>query len=73
MAALVERIEGRRVEGHRPWPRLVVSEPGWRAITGELGAGRLVLLGLWGDSGCVHMAVLDEQAGDIAEIGRAHV
>ncbi|MBX6329710.1 MAG: NADH-quinone oxidoreductase subunit C [Pseudolabrys sp.] len=66
MAALIDRIEGRRIEGHRPWPRLVVSEQVWRGIADELAAGRLVLVGLWGDSGCVHMAVLDEEAGDIA-------
>ena len=66
MAALIDRVEGRRVEGHRPWPRTIVSEQGWRAIAGELTAGRLSLLGLWGDDGCVHMAVLDEETGDIA-------
>src|SRR6185295_8366359 len=66
MAALIDRIEGRRVEGHRPWPRAIVSEQRWCAIAGELSAGRLTLVGLWGDSGCVHMAVLDEQIGDIA-------
>ena len=66
MAALIDRIEGRRVEGHRPWPRAMVSEQGWRAITSELSAGRLALLGLWGDSGCVHLAVLDEESGEIA-------
>src|SRR5262245_11849340 len=66
MATLIDRIEGRTVEGHRPWPRLVVSEAGWRTIASELSAGGLILLGLWGDSGCVHMAVFDEEAGDIA-------
>src|SRR5215813_5556287 len=65
MVALIDRIEGRRVEGHRPWPRIIVSEQGWRAITGELSAGRLALVGLWGDSGCVHMAALDEKTADI--------
>lgn len=66
MAALIDRIEGRRVDGHRPWPRVIVSEQRWCAIAGELAAGDLALLGLWGDSGCVHMAVLDEETGDIA-------
>jgi Ni,Fe-hydrogenase III large subunit len=66
MAALNDRIEGRRVEGHRPWPRAIVSEQGWRAIASELSAGHLALLGLWGDSGCVHMAVVDETIGEIA-------
>src|SRR5262249_37797615 len=66
MAALIDRIEGRRVEGHRPWPRAIVREEGWRAIISGVSAGRLTLLGLWGDSGCVHMAVLDEDSGEIA-------
>src|SRR5262249_60658417 len=48
-----------------PWPRIIVSEQGWRAITGELSAGRLALVGLWGDSGCVHMAALDEKTANI--------
>jgi Ni,Fe-hydrogenase III large subunit len=66
MAALIDRIEGRRVEGHRPWPRAIVKEQGWRAVTSEFPAGRLALLGLWGDGDCVHMAALDEESGDIA-------
>ena len=36
------------------------SEDGWRAAIGELAAGRLALLGLWGETGAVHMALLDE-------------
>src|SRR4029079_13313690 len=66
MAAQIDRIEGRRVEGHRPWPRLIVSEAGWRAITGDLAAGRFALTGLWGDSGCVHMAGVEGETGHIA-------
>jgi Ni,Fe-hydrogenase III large subunit len=66
MAALIDTIEGRKVAGHRPWPRAIVSEQGWHAIIGNLSAGRLALLGLWGDSGCVHMAILDEESCDIA-------
>jgi Ni,Fe-hydrogenase III large subunit len=66
MSAFIDRIEGTRVEGHRPWPRAIVSDRGWRAITGELSAGRLVLFGLWGDNGCVHMALFEEETGHIA-------
>src|SRR6185295_8053171 len=53
-------------EDHRPWPRLAVNEQCWRTISVELSAGRLVLLGLWGDLDCVHIALLDEPSGDIA-------
>ena len=52
------------VESHRPWPRRVVDQAMWRALTEQLAAGHFVLLGLWGDrpegSGMVHMALLDE-------------
>jgi Ni,Fe-hydrogenase III large subunit len=62
---LVDRIDGASVDGHRPWPRVIVNDAGWRATAGELAAGRLTLLGLWGDSGMVHMAVLDEATAEI--------
>jgi Ni,Fe-hydrogenase III large subunit/Ni,Fe-hydrogenase III component G len=53
---------------HRPWPRALVSEEGWRQAIDQLATGRLVLLGLWGDRPTVHMALLDELAGDAAVI-----
>ncbi len=66
MAALIDRIDGSRVEAHRPWPRLVVDEGTWRDIAGQVSAGHWTLLGLWGDGGAVHMCVLDEGTGEIA-------
>ena len=39
MATLIDKIEGSRVEHHRPWPRLVVSERGWRLVVDQLVAG----------------------------------
>src|SRR5690348_6280997 len=63
---LIDRIDGAKVDGHRPWPRIAVDEAGWRAVAEELAAGRLTLLGLWGDAGAVHMAVLDEETAEIA-------
>jgi Ni,Fe-hydrogenase III large subunit len=53
---------------HRPWPRALVTEEGWRQAIDQLATGRLVLLGLWGDAPMVHMALLDEAAGDAAVI-----
>jgi Ni,Fe-hydrogenase III large subunit len=47
------------VENHRPWLRRVVDADTWRALTGQLAAGKMSLLGLWGDVGMVHMALLD--------------
>jgi len=68
MPALIDVIEGRKVEEHRPWPRVVVRDDGWRFSTRQLAAGTWTLLGLWGEAGAVHMAVLDERAGEIAVV-----
>jgi len=69
MPALTDIVaQGRRVDGHRPWPRVIVTAQAWRAVTGELAAGNITLLGLWGDAGVVHMAALDEAACTIAVV-----
>jgi len=68
MPSLAETIEGKRVEGHRPWPRIVVTADAWRRASGELAAGHATLLGLWGDADpapLVHMAISDAAAGEI--------
>jgi Ni,Fe-hydrogenase III large subunit len=51
---------GGRVDGHRPWPRIVMTAQDWNALAGELAAGHATLLGLWGDTGAVHMGVMSE-------------
>jgi Ni,Fe-hydrogenase III large subunit len=51
---------------HRPWPRMVVTDEGWRAAIERLAAGDLTLLGLWGEPAMVHMALLDGTAAEIA-------
>jgi Ni,Fe-hydrogenase III large subunit len=53
------------VDAHRPWPRAIVTDAGWRQAIDALATGRWTLCGLWGDAGAVHMAVIDE-GGDIA-------
>jgi Ni,Fe-hydrogenase III large subunit len=68
MPALIDTIEGKKIAGHRPCPRLVVNEDGWRFAASQLSAGYWTLLGLWGDTGAVHMAVLDEGAREIAVV-----
>lgn len=45
-----------RVAAHRPWPRHVVDAATWQAVGARLGDGAADLLGLWGDSGAVHLA-----------------
>ena len=75
MPALIDIIpQGERVDAHRPWPRLVVTTEAWRVVAGEVAAGRATLLGLWGDADAafwVHMAIIDEDAGDIAVVSLA--
>jgi hypothetical protein len=61
-------IEGRKIAGHRPCSRLVVNEDGWRFAASQLSAGYWTLLGLWGDTDAVHMALLDEGAREIAVV-----
>jgi len=63
---ITDTIAGERVSGHRPWPRVIVGADEWRRAGEELQALRWTLLGLWSDTGAVHMAVLDEPASDLA-------
>jgi len=51
---------------HRPWPRAIVGDDGWRQAIERLADGRATLLGLWCDKTCVHMALLGERFDDIA-------
>ncbi len=69
MPTLIDLIsEGRRIQGHRPWRRAIVDPTIWNHAAGQLAAGHWTLLGLWGESDAVHMALLDEEAGDIGVI-----
>ena len=64
---------GDHIEAHRPWPRLRVSETGWRAAVERLASGRAIMLGLFGEPQMVHMALLDEASGEIAVLSLACV
>ncbi len=68
MAILNSIVHSEVADRHRPWPRALVSEEGWRQAIDQLATGRRVLLGLWGDAPTVHMALLDESVGDVAVI-----
>src|SRR5512135_3437632 len=64
---LIESIKhGEMAKAHRPWPRASVADAGWKKAIDLLVRGHCTLLGLWGDAGDVHMALLDEKAGDMA-------
>ncbi len=47
-------------------PRANVTEDGWGQAIDRLAGGIQSLLGLWGDTGAVHMALFDEKTSDIA-------
>ena len=49
MPSLADIIGGKRVENHRPWPRIVVTRTLGAARRASLPAGRGTLLGLWGE------------------------
>ena len=70
--SFVDHIEhSATAKAHRPWPRIMVSDDGWMRAIDLLACGHCTLLGLWGDAPDVHMALLDEKAGDIAVISYA--
>jgi Ni,Fe-hydrogenase III large subunit len=51
---------GQWIEGHRPFPCFVVDAEAWQEAADLLAAGELTLLSVWGETGRVHMAVLQD-------------
>src|SRR4051794_37637959 len=66
LAALIGK--GNAVEHHRPFPRAAVSVTVWGDACQRLAAGELSLLGLWGERDRIHMALLDDDDGEIGVI-----
>jgi Ni,Fe-hydrogenase III large subunit len=60
--------DGRMVKDHHPWPRVIATRAAWRAVADEIAAGHATLFGLWGDDGAVHMAVIEENSGEIVVV-----
>jgi Ni,Fe-hydrogenase III large subunit/Ni,Fe-hydrogenase III component G len=54
-----------RIEGHRPWPRVVVDQEGWRQVVVGIAAGEATLLGLWSDGEAVHLGLMQEPDGKL--------
>jgi Ni,Fe-hydrogenase III large subunit len=50
--------EAEQVGGHEPWPCYVVTAAQWQQAVALLADTALTLLGVWGETGRVHMAVL---------------
>src|ERR1700741_3147779 len=69
MPSLIDLTQqGRKVEAHGPWPRIVVDMPSWNAAVRDLAQGRLSLLGIWGEVSMVHMALMDADSAEVAVI-----
>jgi Ni,Fe-hydrogenase III large subunit len=67
MPSLIDHMPaGQQIRQCGPWPRFEVGAHLWRFLTHDMAQGRLSLLGLWGEPGTVHMAVMDEQTSEIA-------
>jgi hypothetical protein len=56
--------QGHPVPAHRPWPRGTIDTRAWQSAVDGLVSGEFTLMGLWGDDGAVHMALLDNAAGE---------
>jgi len=78
-------LSGTVVPEHAPWPRVVVGFGAWEEAGRLLASGELTLLGLWGEAGWAHMAVMGGPAppeiavlsvacrdGRFPSIGRMH-
>jgi Ni,Fe-hydrogenase III large subunit len=63
---LAHLATARRAEVHRPWPRFELDVGQWSDLAAELARSDWSLIGLWGDTGAVHMALRDDGTGDVA-------
>jgi Ni,Fe-hydrogenase III large subunit len=68
LSALADK--GKRVEQHKPWPRVVVDEDLWRQAVLGLAAGEATLLGLWSDGAEVHLGMIQD-AGEVLVVSLA--
>jgi Ni,Fe-hydrogenase III large subunit len=56
---------GQPVAGHRPWPRVVVTNDTWNTLVEGLAGGAWTLLGMWGEAGIVHLAAREDASGTL--------
>jgi len=72
MTTLGEILEiGLAVTAHRPWPRVIVDSGGWESASFLAADGRCTLLGLWGETDAVHMALATQDPLEIAVVSLA--
>jgi len=53
------------------WSRSIVDREAWQAAAARLHAGELCLLGLWGEPGFVHMAVMQSASNECSVLSLA--
>src|SRR5213080_4452360 len=53
------------------WARSIVNREAWQQAAERLHSGELSLLGLWGEPGLAHMAVIEIKAGECAVLSIA--
>jgi len=63
--------DGTVVPGHRPWPRAMVAPGRWSFAIAQLAEGHWTLLGLWGEPALVHMALVDNDTGELGIVSLA--
>jgi len=62
-AALLD--QALEVVDQKPWPRARIDEETWIRAAFGLHAGDVTLLALWGEPGAVHMALLEDETGEV--------
>ncbi|MEZ5865655.1 MAG: NADH-quinone oxidoreductase subunit C [Geminicoccaceae bacterium] len=69
MPALKDLLaEGAPVPVHRPWPRTRLAPDRWSFAIAQLAEGHWTLMGLWGEPDSVHMALRDDETGDLGVV-----
>ena len=53
---------------HSPYPRIETDVEGWRTAIEQLAVVNWTLLGLWGETNAVNMALLEEATSDVAVV-----
>ena len=51
---------GQAIVRHHPWPRAIINPEAWYDLIQALAGGSLTLLGLWGETDTVHLALYEE-------------
>lgn len=66
---LAELIGGRTaIARHSPWPKFEIDVEVWQTAIEQLAISNWTLLGLWGETNAVNMALLEEAASQIAVV-----